>query len=108
MSLESTLDATVDDAVEFQFRVRNTGDSPVDLQFRSGKVADVTVSDGDEEVWRWSDDRMFTQALQSRTLAPGETLEQAFTWDDPQPGRYTATGTLAAQQDAEATTTLSV
>ena len=108
MSLEATLDASVDGAVEFEFTVNNTGDGPVELQFRSGKVADVAVLDDGEEVWRWSAGRMFTQALQSRTLAPGESVSHQFTWDDPQSGTYTARGTLEADKDARATTTVTV
>ena len=108
MSLEATLDASVDGAVEFEFRVRNTGDEPVELQFRSSKAADIAVLDDGEEVWRWSAGRMFTQALQSRTLAPGESASHQFTWDDPQSGTYTARGTLEADKDAQATTTVTV
>ena len=108
MSLEATLDAGVDGAVKFEFSVRNTGDSPVELQFRSGKVADVAVFDDGEEVWRWSDGRMFTQALHSQTLDPGESDSHQFTWNDPEPGTYTAEGTLAAEQDAKATTSVTV
>jgi len=108
MSLEATLDASVDGTVEFEFSVRNAGDSPVELQFRSGQVADVAVVDDGEEVWRWSDGRMFTQALHSQTLDPGESDSYEFTWEDPQPGTYTATATLEAEQNAEATTTVTV
>jgi len=108
MSLEATLDASVDGTVAFTFSVTNTGDAPVDLQFRSGQVADVAVFDDGEEVWRWSDGRMFTQALQSKTLDPGESMRQQFSWEEPQPGTYTATGTLATDRDVEATTTLTV
>jgi hypothetical protein len=108
MTLESTLDATVDGDVEFQFRVVNAGRSPIELQFRSGKTADVAAFEDGEEVWRWSTGRLFTQALQSWTLAPGESNEQRFTWTDPQPGTYTARATLEGDRSAEATTTLEI
>jgi len=108
MSLDSTLEATTDGDVTFQFSVRNAGDSPVELSFRSGKVADIAVFDGGEEVWRWSNGMMFTQALQSRTLGPGESIDQSFDWAAPASGTYTARATLAADADAEATTTLTV
>jgi len=108
MTLEATLDVTVDDVVVFQFRVRNVGDGPIELQFRSGQIADVAVFENEQEVWRWSDSRMFTQTMQSRTLAPGDAIDEQFTWDSPRPGAYTAVGTLAADWDAESTTRLTI
>jgi len=108
MTLDPTLDVSVGDDVEFQFRVVNAGGSPIELRFRSGKTADVAVFEDGEEVWRWSTGRMFTQALQSRTLGPGEESEQRFTWTDPQPGTYTARATLEADRTVEATTTLEI
>jgi hypothetical protein len=111
MTLNGTLDATVDGDVEFTLTVTNTGPDPVDLTFRSGKRADVVVTDTDsgEEVWRWSQGRMFTQAISTVELAPGETLDRSFTWSDPPAGRYEAEGTLAANSHtAPATTALSV
>ena len=108
MALEATLEATVDGEVKFRFTVLNAGDSQAELQFQSGKVADVAVFDGGEEIWRWSDGRMFTQALQSWTLGPGESTDQQFTWEDPPSGTYTARATLEAGRNIEATTSVTV
>lgn len=108
MTLEATLTVTVTDAATFQFQVENTGDSPVDLQFSSGKQADIAVSADGEERWRWSEGLMFTQALQTRTLAPGETFEQEFVWEAPPDGEYSATATLEANLRQTAETTFSV
>jgi hypothetical protein len=110
MSLQGTLDATVDGDVIFRFTVRNNGTSPVALSFRTGQRADVVVTDAEtgDEVWQWSRGRMFTQALATEELAPGETLERTLTWSDPPAGRYEAEGSLAAQQDVSATTSLDV
>jgi hypothetical protein len=110
MSLHGTLDATVDGDVTFRFEVTNEGSSPAELNFRSGRQADVAVTDVDsgDEVWRWSAGRMFTQALTSEQLAPGETLVQTYTWSDPPAGTYEAEATLAARQDAPATVTVTV
>ncbi len=110
MPLAGTLDVTTEGAVSFSFRVVNDGTSAIDLTFRSGKRADVVVRDREsqEEVWRWSDGRMFTQALERATLRPGEQIEQRFEWTDPDPGTYIAVGTLEADQDARAETELTV
>lgn len=139
MTLEATLDATVADAgVEFEFAVENAGDESVDLNFRSGRKADVAVYDAsdpeglprralskddpgaetrsgtphdDEEpesVWRWSDGRMFTQALESRTLDAGETATYTFTWDGPESGEYVGVATLDADADCVSSAEFSV
>lgn len=110
MSLEATLFATVDGNVEFRFRIVNGGTSAVDLTFRSGKRADVVVRDTEAgaAVWRWSEGRMFTQSVSRTTVRPGEQIEQSFTWADPPPGSYVATGTLEADREVRAETELTV
>lgn len=99
MDLDSHLDVSVaDGVVAFAFSVENTGTKPVELTFRSGKRADVVVSEDGVEVWRWSRGRLFTQALRTEALAPGESVTQEMTWDDPRTGEYTAEGSLAATE----------
>ena len=83
-------------AVEFAFTVSNADTDPVELTFRSGKVADVAVYDGEAVVWRWSDGRMFTQALRTDTFDPGESFTHTATWEHPSSGSYTAEATLEA------------
>lgn len=95
MSLDGslTVEAT-DDAVAFAVTVENPGISAVELEFPSGKITDFAVYRDREETWRWSDDRMFTQARHRETLAPGESFTQRAIWDDPRPGGYTVEATL--------------
>lgn len=111
MSLEGTLDVTVDDGVTFVFAVHNAGDDTVDMQFSDAQTFDVAVERADtgEEVWRFSHGMMFAQMLQEQTLSPGETDQFEATWDDPAPGQYHAHGTLAATNvscDADASFTV--
>lgn len=113
MSLDATLDATVGTAADgeatFTFEVENSGSEPVELTFRSGKRIDVVVTDTTgTEVWRWSDGRMFTQAITSVELGPGETFDETVSWRDPPGGSYEATATLETTQSVSATTSLSV
>lgn len=112
MSLDASIDAAVrGDGVTFEFRVRNAGDEPVDLTFTSGKTADVVVSeaDSDRKVWQWGDGRMFTQAMRYVTMAPGDEIEERYTWKNPSTGKYVVTGRLeASDADVEAETTLTV
>lgn len=65
--------ATTADSVRFVLQVTNSGPAPVVLEFPSGQTHDFVVTRGGTELWRWSADRVFTQALRSETLAPGET-----------------------------------
>ena len=71
------------DSVRFLLQVTNATQSPLTLQFTSGQSYDFAVSDGGTSVWTWSADMMFTQALRSVTLAPGETQSYAETWRPP-------------------------
>lgn len=108
--LEATLDATPDaDGVALTLTVENTGEDPVEMTFRDGQRAEfVARSDGDE-VWRWSDGRMFTQAISTAEVDPGETVAFEAGWSDPAPGEYTLHGWIAAQDiDARDDTTLTV
>jgi hypothetical protein len=65
----------------FTLRVTNNAKKKLELVFPSGQTHEVVVFDAvGEEVWRWSDGRMFTQALQNRVLAAGDTLTLEMIW----------------------------
>ena len=124
--LTSTLSvAPVEEGFEFTLTVTNDGDDPVELSFRSGQRFDFVVEriddtdggrtdgeDGEEDgevVWRYSDGRMFTQALGRESLEPGESRTYEATWEDPTAGEYEVRGTVTAENvDAEASMTVSV
>lgn len=97
MPLDGYFDITVTrGTVNFVFTVENGGTNPVELEFRSGKVADIVVYEDETKVWRWSDDKMFTQALGTETLEPGQSFTHEVTWEDPSPGEYVAEASLDA------------
>jgi hypothetical protein len=99
--LASTLQvAARGDSVHLSFQVTNAGTAPVALTFPSGQFAEFTVSDGARELWRWSADRMFTQAVRNVSLAPGETRAYEADWARPAGarGQLTARAWLTAQQ----------
>lgn len=89
---------TTGKTVQFTFQVTNTSNAPIPLEFSSGQSFDFVVLQGGREVWRWSADQMFTQALRSEMLAPGATRTFAATWNPPTDlrGELTATGVLTA------------
>jgi hypothetical protein len=94
--LASSLGVKVDDGVEFVFHVTNAGAKKLELTFPSGQTHDFVVLDSlDNEVWRWSEGRMFTQSLQNKMLGTGETLSYEDSWPlSDAHGRYVAVAQL--------------
>ena len=87
--------------ITFALHVVNSAKKNVELTFPSGQTHDFVVADSvGREVWRWSEGRMFTQALRNKLLGKGETLELVETMkrDKPLPaGRYTARAVLTSR-----------
>jgi len=91
--------------VPLTLTVTNASRSLVTLQFSSGQQYDFEVQHEGKIIWRWSADRMFTQALTSFTLGPKENKTFAVTWkqqdNEGKPvsgGGYEAVGTLTTMQ----------
>lgn len=96
--LASALDVAVGrtKTVRFQLHVTNRADRNLELMFPSGQTHEFAVTDETgHEVWRWSEGRMFTQALQSKLLAGAETATYTETWQPgTRTGRFTVVATL--------------
>ena len=92
--MTSSVEARVGERVTFALSVTNRGPKLVELTFPTGQTHDFAVLDATgREVWRWSRDRMFTQALQNRQLAGRETA----TFEETMaPGGLHGTYTLVA------------
>lgn len=116
-------DAGGDGGIDLALRVRNAGDAPETLRFRTGQRADFAayridgkeeVSGGvtprdDDPVWRYGTGRMFTQVLGTETLESGESTTYEATWGNPAPGRYRIVGEVTAEEcDLSATATAEV
>ena len=82
--------------VRFALHVTNRADKNLELMFPSGQTHEFVVTDDTgHEVWRWSEGRMFTQALQSRLLAGAETATYEESWQPgTRTGRFTVVATL--------------
>lgn len=89
-------------AVRLVLHVTNTGDAPLELTFTSSQRYDFIVeTTAGEEVWRWSDDMAFMQALSQDTLPPGGSWDMDAVWDPgDRSGEYVATGVLTAREHA--------
>lgn len=81
--------------VRFAIEVNNDSKKRVELNFPSGRTHDFLVLDvNGKEVWRWSEGRMFTQAMQNRLLDAHDSVVYAERWSPPAPGRYTLVAQL--------------
>jgi len=95
LPIGATMDVDVAADVRFALHIRNNSGKKVELVFPNGQTHDITVvNDAGREVWRWSADRMFTQALQTKLLTHGETLSYEERWENPPAGHYTVIGRL--------------
>lgn len=68
------------DSVRLAFSVTNVTEAPLPLTFPTGQSVDFSVHRGAEELWRWSANRFFTQAVREESLAPGETKVYTAVW----------------------------
>ena len=91
----SSLNVKVNSEVAFAFHVTNNAVKSLELTFPSGQTHEITVLDSlGREVWRWSEGRLFTQALQNRVLGSSETLTYEAHWQPPHAGHYVAVASL--------------
>ncbi|MGH7503459.1 MAG: BsuPI-related putative proteinase inhibitor [Longimicrobiales bacterium] len=69
------------DTVTFLLQVSNGGTAPALLEFTSGQRYDFAVRDSaGSEVWRWSADQSFMQALGTEEVEAGGVLEYEARW----------------------------
>jgi hypothetical protein len=95
----TALDVTVKNGVSFALHVTNNATRRIELTFPSGQTHDIVVLDSiGREVWRWSEGRMFTQALQNRVIESSETLTYEATWKAlPPAGNYVVVAQLMSE-----------
>jgi hypothetical protein len=82
--------------VTFTLRVVNIAGREAELTFPSSKQYDFWVTRGSREVWRWSDGRLFTQAIEKRTIAPQSQIVLSEPWAAGPAGEYRVHGELLA------------
>ncbi len=88
--------------VTWSLMVRNDGGEAVTLTFPSGKRGDVVLEgERDQEAYRWSEGRFFTQTVGKKHLRPGD--EVVYRLEEPSlsvvPGDYDLVATLAAEPE---------
>lgn len=65
---------TAGDPAAVSFLLLNTSTTAVVMTFNTGQVFDLVLSQNGQAVWSWSADKFFTQAIQKKSLAPGEFI----------------------------------
>lgn len=92
------LGVVVGEAAVWPFDLTNGTDADVTLTFTSGQRMELTLSDEGGEVYRWSADMMFTQAIEEVRLPAGGTFPYTLTAEpiDLPPGTYTAKSWVTA------------
>jgi hypothetical protein len=101
----SQLAYAVGSPIDFRMVLQNRM-SEQTLTFRSSQNFDLTIStDTGALVWRWSSGRVFTQALRTLTLPPGDEQMFAARWDQRSdagapvgPGVYQAVAVLTTTE----------
>lgn len=84
--------------VQLALRVVNLSKRGLEIDFPNGQTRDFMVIDAHgREVWRWSEGRLFTQAVQNKFLAGHDTAVYQERWSKPAPGAYTAVAVLRSR-----------
>lgn len=103
---ETTLkvEATPEKAT-FHISFSNEGEEDANVLFSSGQKFELVVeNENKEEMYRYSINKMFTMALETIKLAPGEGIELTDEWDymlngeKVPPGEYKATVTMIPKE----------
>jgi hypothetical protein len=90
--------------VWWAFDVTNTGAEPLDLIFSSGQRGEIVLSKDGVEAYRWGEGKVFTEAIEAVTLAPGELLPIVMNDTfEVTPGDYDLTAKVTASVEPEAT-----
>ena len=81
-ALTASTQISVGPTVRVSLRVTNVADHAVEIDFPSGKTHDIVILDSTRhEVWRWSEGRMFTQAVRNTLLGANETVTYEESWN---------------------------
>ena len=92
---------SVGEPVIMTLKIFNYTEEDIAFHFNTGQRYDFTIEDEEgSEIWRWSEDKMFTMALGEETLgsANPEIIYKAEYKGKLSPGYYKITGIFVAQE----------
>jgi hypothetical protein len=98
-ALASSFAVDVKNGVQFKLDVKNNTKRMVELRFPNGMTHDFIVYDETgKEVWRWSNGRMFTQAIQNKLVKSNDSAVFADEWSGRNAhGKFTAVAILPSE-----------
>ncbi|AYJ89637.1 BsuPI-related putative proteinase inhibitor [Bacillus safensis] len=103
---EKTVELTVDpvqkgSSVQFNMSLKNESDRDFEFTFNTSQKFELSVYDENgNEQYRYSKDRMFTQAIQTFVLKKGEAYDFQDTWSNGvKPGTYEAVVTFKGKAE---------
>jgi len=101
---------TLYEPVQMTLKIWNKETKPIELVFTSAQRYDFIVLKNDEEVWRWSKDKMFAMVPSSLLLKPHEKRVYTETWKTPAaiPGEYKVVGVVTSRPAFKATSTFKI
>ena len=96
--LPASLSATMDSLVTLTFTLKNPSSDAIKVTFPSGQRYDFIATDSTtgRDVWRWSADKSFTQALSEQTVPANGTLVFIAQWKPAAKSRYLLHGLLVS------------
>lgn len=83
--------------VRFTFRLVNNAGREKELTFPSGQRYDFWTTEGVREAWRWSEGRVFVQAVTRDVISAQGGVTFAESWVPERRGTYVAHGRLTAR-----------
>lgn len=90
--------STNPDEATFVIALKNSSDQDVELTFSSGQQIEIIVTNQqDEEVYKYSNDKMFTEALEMLQVKAGEEIVWEEKWDYKQNGKRVELGEYTVQ-----------
>lgn len=99
--LRASLGVEVGAQVVLTLRVTNVSAAPETVRFSSGQQVEFKVAEPSGRiVWSWMADKLFTAALTSRVVAPGETVAYTGEWTPSARGSFVARGELTSSSHA--------
>ena len=106
LSQETTI-FTQDESLHLVLNLTNNTNEEIVLEFNSGQIYDFFIKNNDDiEIWRWSDNQLFTQQISELRIPVGDTIEFKESWDqtllDGSPlaiGNYTICGFVIGQTE---------
>jgi hypothetical protein len=90
--------AKVGQAITFSLRLVNNAGLEERLIYPTGQRYDFWATIGSHEHWRWSDGRVFTQAVTKESIPAQTGTTFTASWTPERPGTYVVHGLLKAER----------